>query len=90
MSSASVTIIVELWRDVNTKLYAREVFNDREQTFATGFSAVVEVRIHAGWALCMGIQLTIFDCRNAAAESMQVPDAQCIFLIGGQEIRRRL
>jgi hypothetical protein len=71
MSSAAVTIIVELRRDVNTKLYDREVFNDREQAFGARFSAVLEDRIRAGWALSTGIQLTIFDCRNAAAESIQ-------------------
>jgi hypothetical protein len=62
---------------------------DHEQTFATGFSAVLEVRIRAGLMLS-GIQLTIFDRRNAAAESIQVSDAQRVFLIGWQGIRRRL
>jgi len=79
MSSAAVTIIVELWRDVNTKLHRGEVFTDHEQAFATGLSAVLEIRIRAGWALSVGIPLTIFDCRNSAAESMQEPDAQYVF-----------
>ncbi len=79
MSSAAVTIIVELRRDVNTKLHRGEVFNDNNQTFASGFSAVLKVRICAGWVLSMGIPLTILDCRNSAAESMQVSDAQYVF-----------
>jgi hypothetical protein len=90
MSSAAVPIIIELRREVNTKLYRGEVFNDNNQTFASGFSAVLKVRICAGWTLSMGIPLTIFDCRNSAAESMQVPDALYVFFIGGQEIGGRL
>jgi hypothetical protein len=89
MSSAVVTIIVELWRDVNTKLYDREVLMFVNRLSLPDSQALLEVRIRAEWALSMEIQLTVID---AAARPRSL--CRCLMrnalLIGGQKIRRRL